>query len=499
MARIAVGGFQHETNTFAPVKADYRAFVEPGGWPGLTRGPDVLTAFGGMNLPIAGYVEAARQQGHKLVPLAWAQATPSAHVTEDAFERIVGAIVEDLKAALPVDAVYLDLHGAMVCEHLEDGEGETLARVRAVVGPKVPIVASLDLHANATPRMVEQAELLVSYRTYPHIDMAETGTRAADLLDRLLGGESFAGKAYRKLPFLIPLPAGCTMIDPAQSLYARLDDIEAGRASSVSFNGGFGPADIWECGPSVLAYASTQAAADRAADTLMADVLDAEADFAMRIWSPQEAAAHAIARGGRAGKPVVLADSQDNPGGGGSGDTVGLLKALVGAGAQDATLAMLYDPQAAAAAHQAGEGARLTLALGGRSGPIGETPLQTECLVERLNDGNFTCTGPFAKGLNMKLGPMALLRIGGVRVIVSSRNTQASDQEMFRHLKIEPIKEKIVALKSSVHFRAHFTPIAEEILVVKAPGANALDYSELTYRNLRPGVRLMPKGQEHVG
>jgi microcystin degradation protein MlrC len=494
MSRIAIGGFQHETNTFAPTKADYRSFEEPGGWPGLTRGPAVLETFTGMNLPIAGFIEAATAQGHALVPLAWAQATPAAHVTEDAFERIVGAILDDLRAAMPVDAVYLDLHGAMVSEHHEDGEGEILARVRALVGPGVPLAASLDLHANVTPRMVEQADLLDAYRTYPHVDMAETGARTAGHLDRILQGARLAGKAFRKLPFLVPIQGGCTMVQPAKSLYARIGDLEAGNPSSVSFAAGFGPADIWECGPAVLAYASTQAAADRAADTLSAEIQDREADFASPVWSPEDAVAHAMARAAAASRPIVLADSQDNPGGGGSGDTVALLAALVAGGAQDAALAILFDPQAAAAAHEAGPGATLSIGLGAKSGMAGHTPFEGDFEVERLGDGRFTCKGPFAKGLKMELGPMALLRIGGVRIVVASRKTQAADREIFRHLGMEPSRQKILALKSSVHFRADFTPIAEEILVVKAPGANALDYSELDYRNLRPGVRLMPMG-----
>ncbi len=497
MARIAVGGFQHETNTFAPIKADFRAFEEAGGWPGLTRGPAILSAFAGMNLPIAGYVEAARAQGHELAPLAWAQAVPSAHVTEDAFERIVGMILEDLEAALPVDAVYLDLHGAMVAEHLEDGEGETLARVRALIGPKVPLVASLDLHANVTPRMVEESDLLVSYRTYPHIDMAETAARTAELLDRMLAGQRISGKAFRKLPFLIPITAGCTMIEPAKGLYARLDEIEAGRATSVSFNAGFGPADIWDCGPSVLAYAPTQAAAERAADTLTAEIQDLEAEFAMPVWSPEAAVQHAMSRARTASRPIVLADSQDNPGGGGSGDTVGLIAALVAAKAEDAALAVLWDPEAAGAAHAAGVGATLEIGLGGKSGMPGHAPFQGRFEVARLGDGRFTCSGPFARGLHMDLGPMALLRTGGIRIVVATRKVQAADREIFRHLGIEPETQKILALKSSVHFRADFAPIAEEILVVKAPGANALDFSELAYRNLRPGVRLMPMGKAH--
>ncbi len=493
MPRIAIGGFQHETNTFAPVKADYLSFAEPGGWPGLTRGADMLDTFDGMNLPIAGFIAEARGR-HDLVPLTWAQATPAAHVTEDAFERIAGAILEDLRAALPVDAVYLDSHGAMVCEHLEDGEGELLARVRALVGPDLPLVASLDLHANVTPQMVAEADLLIAYKTYPHIDMAETGGRAAVLLDRVLSGESLPGKAFRKLPFLIPIQAGCTMVEPAKGLYGRIGEIEAGRAASVSFAAGFGPADIWECGPAVMAYAPTQAAAERAADALTDEILEREAEFTLRIWEPAAAVSHARTRAASAGKPMVLADSQDNPGGGGSSDTVGLLAALVAGGAEDAALAILYDPEAAAAAHAAGLAATLNLGLGAKSGMAGHSPYQASFTVESLGDGRFTCTGPFDKGLHMNLGPMAALQIGGVRVVVASRKVQASDRQIFRHLGIEPEAQKILGLKSSVHFRADFTPIAEEILVVKAPGANALDYTELPYRNLRPGLRVMPKG-----
>lgn len=492
MPRIAIGGFQHETNTFAPVKADYRSFAEPGGWPGVTRGPAILDAFDGMNLPIAGFIAAARSR-HDLLPLAWAQATPAAHVTKDAFERIAGAIVEDLRALGRVDAVYLDLHGAMVTEHFEDGEGELLRRVRAIIGPQTPLVASLDLHANVTPAMVEHADLLVAYRTYPHVDMAETGARAADLLNRVLRGHALPGKAFRKLPFLLPIQAGCTMVDPAKGLYGRLDDLEADGAGSASFAAGFGPADIWECGPAVLAYAPTQAAADRAADAMSTEIQDRERDFVVPIWEPDAAVRHAMATACTVDRPIVLADSQDNPGGGGSSDTTGLLEALVTGRAEGAALAILHDPESALIAHKAAQGAEVTIGLGGKEDPA-SAPFRATYTVERLGDGRFTCTGPFAKGLRMELGPMAMLRVGGVRVVVGSRKTQAADREMFRHLGVDPIRQNILALKSSVHFRADFTPIAAEILVVKAPGANALDYSELPYRHVRPGVRLMPMG-----
>ena len=496
MARIAVGGFQHETNTFAPSKARYEDFVRPGGWPGLTRGDAIPAAVDGINLPAAGFIAAARDQGHELVPLVWANATPSAHVTGEAFERIAAMLVAALAEQWPVDAVYLDLHGAMVVDHLEDGEGELLGRIRALVGAEVPIVASLDLHANVTDAMVRHASVLVAYRTYPHVDMAETGARAVDLLGILLRRRKSLAKAFRKLPFLIPLTCQCTLIEPAKKLYALAGVLERGEVASVSFATGFPLADIHDCGPAVIAYGTGEAAAARAADRLAAECLARESEFAATLWPPAEAVRHAMAKAALAERPVILADTQDNPGGGADSDTVGLLKALVDNGVKDAALAILFDPAAAAAAHEAGLGARLRLKLGGRSNLPGHSAREWEARVAALGDGNFTATGPVYKGSRMRLGPMARLEVGGVQVIVAGRKQQAADQEIFRHLGIEPGRMKILALKSSVHFRAHFQPIAEEILVVEAPGPAIADPAKLPYRRLRPGVRVTPGGPE---
>ena len=498
MSRIAFGGIQHETNTFAPSPASYTDFAQADGWPGLTAGADIFEAVAGINLPIAGFIEAARARGHELLPLSWSSATPSAQVTEDAFERLVGDMMVRLEALGPIDGVYLDLHGAMVAEHLEDGEGEVLRRARALVGPGVPVVASLDLHANITPEMIELADRLVAYRSYPHIDFADTGARAAVELDRLLGGqggERGSHKAFRQFPFLIPVLGGCTLYEPAQSLYARLAELEARPGvEHVTLAMGFGPADIYHCGPSVCAYGTSQDAADRAADALAEEVLAREAEFLLPVWSPAEGVARAIELAAGSRRPVILADSQDNPGGGGNGDTVGLLEELVRQGAEDAALAILYDPAAATAAHGAGVGAEISLGLGAKSGLAGHRPLEATYRVERLGDGRMTGTGPFYKGARMELGAMALLRLGGVKVVVASRKLQAADQSCFRHLGVEPAEQKILALKSSVHFRADFEPIAEDILVVAAPGPNPLDHNQLDYKNLRPGVRVMPRG-----
>src|ERR1043166_6777893 len=205
MTRIAAGGFLHETNTFAPTKATYDAFIHGGGWPRMVLGADIPKIIRRINVGLAGFIEAADAKGWELVPTVFAAATPSAHVTRDAFERIAKVMVDGIAAAGPIDAVYLDLHGAMVSEHFDDGEGELLARVRRLIGPELPLVVTLDLHANVTPEMVAHADALIAYRTYPHVDMAETGRASARHLALLLKtGQRFA-KSFRQLPFLIPI------------------------------------------------------------------------------------------------------------------------------------------------------------------------------------------------------------------------------------------------------------------------------------------------------
>src|SRR5688572_17059009 len=226
MARIAIGGFQHETNTFAPSRADYPQFEAGGGWPGVKYGEPIFGALEGANIPAQGAVQALRAAGHALVGTAWGAASPSARVTRDAFERILGELVSRLKAALPVDGVYLDLHGAMVSEAYDDGEGEILRRVREAIGPRVPLVASLDLHGNVTRAMVAHADALVGYRTYPHVDMADTGARAAQVLDAILKTGERPAKAYATLDFLTGLPSQCSFIEPCKGIYAQLERLE---------------------------------------------------------------------------------------------------------------------------------------------------------------------------------------------------------------------------------------------------------------------------------
>lgn len=495
MARIIIGGFQHETNTFAPSKAGLDAFTSPGSWPALVTGEPLFDAVRGINLSVAGFIEQARELGHDLVPTTWGAASPSAHVTNEAFEHIAGLILQGIEAALPADALYLCLHGAMATETYEDGEGELLRRIRILVGEDLPILASLDLHANVTPEMVGLTNGLVAYRTYPHIDMADTGARTARRLDHLLKSGGKPVHAFEQIPFLMPLVRQCTMAEPAAGLYAMIPDLEAAHGVSLSFATGFPATDIYHCGASVFAYGETEEGVKQAVKQLVDAICAKESDFSASLPDPDEAVLQAMRIAASADRPVVIADVQDNSGGGGDSDTTGLLRALVRNGAEGAALGLLVDAESALAAHQAGVGAEVTLSLGGKSGVPGDAPFEGTFRVEALSNGEFTATGPFYSGTHMRLGPSARLSINNVQIVVGSRKVQMADRMMYRFLGIEPEQMKILVNKSSVHYRADFAPIAAEIIECAAPGPVLADPAALPWENLREGLRTRPLGQ----
>ncbi len=482
MARIALGGWQHETNTFAPLRAGYADFLAADEWPGLCAGEDMVTAVESVHIPIAGALAVVRDAGHTVLPLLWASATPSSFVTDNAFERIAADLLDRIDAALPLDGVYLDLHGAMVSESFEDGEGEILRRVRDHVGPGVPVAVSLDMHANLTDAMVTHSDVIELFRTYPHLDMGEAGARAARLLLQMLDGARWC-KAYRKPGYLIPLTAGCTSIPgAAHDVYAALPNHISSAVPAVGVAVGFHLSDIADVGPGVVAYAEEQMQADSAVDALCELMLSRRADFAANVLPVDIAVQEAMALAGGETGPVVLADTQDNPGGGGTGDTVGLLRALIDTGATGALFGSVCDPAVAAQAHAAGEGATIRVALGGKRMPD-QSPLVAEAVVRRLGGGEVIGTGPMYKDARIQLGDAALLDIDGVAVVVSSVNVALIDQALFRHFGVEPSEQRILGVKSSVHFRNDFEAIAERVIVVAAPGAVVADPAALSYQN----------------
>ncbi|MBB4686761.1 M81 family metallopeptidase [Amycolatopsis jiangsuensis] len=474
--KILAAGFQHETNTFAAAPAGYANFENGEGFPALRRGDDVL-GLAKVNLPIGGFLSALHDV--TVQPVIWAAASPSGPVTADAYERITGEILQAAREGAP-DGIYLDLHGAMVTEHHDDGEGELLSRLRAIVGRHVPIVASLDLHANLSERMFAAADALIAYRTYPHVDMAETGRRAARLLARRMAGEQLKPE-WQRVPFLIPINAGCTDLEPAGSVYGALPE-------GLSFAAGFPAADIPDCGPVVFGYGT--AGVREQVDRVHEQVTSLESDWAVALPGPEEAIADAIRLSVEG--PVVIADTQDNPGAGGTARTTGLLKALLAADCGPAAIGLFTDPAAAAAAHAAGVGATLTLDLGGEPAVPGDTPVRGRFVVEHLSDGRCRFDGPMMHGNVVDLGASACLRSGAVRIGVTSGRTQMFDRNLFRMVGIEPERQRIVVVKSSVHFRGDFAPMAAHVLVAKSPGVMAADPADLPWRRLSPEVRISP-------
>ncbi|MEJ0016605.1 MAG: M81 family metallopeptidase [Acetobacteraceae bacterium] len=493
MTRIAIGGFLHESHSFAPHPTTYADFVRPAGFPPLTEGPAMLDEVRGRSVPAAGALGVAEAAGVEVVPLAWSFANPAGPVQDEAFERIAALICAALSRALdeaPLDGVYLDLHGAAVVDSFPDAEGELLRRVRAIVGD-LPLTISLDPHANLTARMVALSDAVVPFRTYPHVDMKDAGAQAMRLLlARIDRGTPWA-RAYRQLAFWIPLGSQCTLMQPMSEVMAERTALaERLETAELAFCFGFPYADFADCGPALAAYADTQARADAAADAFAALVAAREADFVQDLLPAAEAVAEAKRSAMGASKPIVIADTQDNPGGGGHGDTTGLLAELVRQQATGAVLCLINDAASVADCVAVGEGGTLGLVLGGKSDGM---PFDCTARVVKLTDGKFTLTGPMGAGNPGNLGPCALIDIDGVRVMVVSHKVQALDQAILRHVGVEPSECAILVLKSSVHFRADFGPIAERIIVGVAPGPVVADPAILNFRYVRADVRRRPR------
>ncbi|MBI9044449.1 MAG: M81 family metallopeptidase [Anaerolineaceae bacterium] len=499
MPRIALAGFMHETNTFAPLPTTYESFVASMAGLGGILGEKELMAFrgSGINAAAAGFIDQSEALGNEVIPLLFAAAQPAATVTDDAFDRITSMILERIQERGPFDAIFLDLHGAMVTESYQDPETEVYRRIRSIVGEDIPIVASLDLHGNIPQESVEAFSALVGYRTYPHVDMYETGERSANLMQVFLEKKRVK-KAFRKLPYLISPSTASHLVEPCISIYKSLEKIEENDdVYSLTFMHGFLLSDIAPVGPSLFAYAKTQADAEAAVEELYQTLLSNEKNFALSMLSPEEAVQTAIQKAEFADNPIVLADVQDNAGGGGTSDTIWILDALIKNNAQDAALALMFDPQAAELIHTTGEGSHIKLELGGKLMP-GHIPYTGTFLIEKLFEGEFDLTSPMNRGHKANLGKMALISIGGVKVVVASVRTQNNDQSYFRIMGIDPTKMNIVVVKSTNHYRAHYMPIAEEIIMVDAPGAHIEDPTKIPYVNLREGVRLGGLGPEFI-
>jgi microcystin degradation protein MlrC len=482
--RVLIAQFMHETNTFSKLKTtldDYRRR-----W--LVEGEAMVPYFKGSRNEIGGYIDAAARYGWEPVFGAAANATPSGPLTNETWDTIRDKIVGAAKRAGKLDAVCLSLHGAMVTETEDDAEGALLEALRGVIGPDVPMVATLDLHANATVKMARNVQALVAFRTYPHIDGYDRAVQAAALVKEVLDGS-------KKPRCLLGQPAMLEGADHGRTtqpglmrdLLAKADGYEKEPGINVvSIHAGFTWSDIPYTGPSIAV--SHEPSAEARARAIVRELID-------EIWRRRDemstdyrpvADGIAAARARPKGKgPLVIADGTDNPGGGGYNDTTPVLQALLDAGIENAAVGTIYDPGTVQQAIEAGVGAEIEVSLGGHTDASMGAPVKAKATVKMLSDGVFRNDGPMNAGVESNMGPTAVLRIGGVDVVTISNRIQTIDLQAFLSQGIDPHSKNVLVVKSVQHFRAAYAPIAREVVLVDSGGICSPDISRLKFTRLR--------------
>ncbi len=490
--RIAIGEIAHETNTFCAAPTT----VEPFKRYQWQHGAAIVAAHAGNRSYVGGMLDTAAALGVEAVPVFCTMAYPSGTITAAAYAEMLGELLGGIARALPIDAVCLSLHGAGVAEGTDDLEGDILARVRELVGPDVPIAAALDLHGNLTQAMLDAADGLFGTNFYPHTDSYERGAEAITFLRRVLRREIRPTMHLESLPMMIPTCS--TDLEPGKRLNSLCWEWEArpGVLDCTIFHG-FPYTDVPAVGMSVLAMADGDPALARdVAEDIARAVWAAREEYRPVSLTPEEAIIAALAV---EGGPVVINDTSDNPGGGSPGDSTHLLRAILDAGLTDACYAFIYDPAVAALAHDAGVGATIRVRLGGKTDTLHGAPIEAEAYVKALTDGRFRLTTPMGRGMATDLGPSARLRIGGVEIIVASERNQVLDDEVFLLHGIDVRRRKIVALKSSAHFRAGFTHLAAAIIAADAPGATTLRLDNFTHRRIRRPIWPLDEGAAYGG
>ena len=484
--RIAAGAICHETSTFTTVATTWESWSEHRF--GYITGRAMLEKFGGTNSAIGGFMAGAEKHGFELIPTIFANAHPSGPTPRDVFDRILNDLLERLHAAGPVDGVILSLHGAMVAEGIDDGEGCILEAVRRLVGPDVPIVSELDIHTNMSPRMVAMADALVVHQTFPEIDQEECGLKCADIMHRTLREGLRPTMALHQLPMVWGMNQ-ITRHPPMREAIAELHAIEARPGVvTASICTCFPLADIPHMGASVIVVADDdRELAQRCADELASYLWERREEWQSEWKSTRECLEEAE-REGRF--PVVFADRNDNTGGGAPGDGTGMLRTFIEAGLEDACLLYIVDPEAVAACEQAGAGSTLTLKVGGKSTPLQGEPVEMTAEVVALGDGRFLYEGPRNRGLEGDMGPCAHIRQDGVHVLLVSHREQPFDTALARTLDLDPRDMRYIGLKSAGHFRACYEEFAGNILVVSEP--NVHDHERIKDHYMNLGRKLYP-------
>ncbi len=488
MARtIVLAEFKHETNSFSTALTGLETFRARN----LLLGKDIEPHFKGTATEVGGFLDGCAKEGLTPVPVVAANAIPGGKVTREAFNYMRDALLSGLRETKP-DGVLLALHGAMVAEDAPDGEGELLLAVRQLVGPDIPVICTLDLHGNITQAMLDNATVLIGYDKNPHVDLAERGREAAQVMAGCLGGALKPVMRHKRVPLLCPVFN--TAAEPMLSRYERLHrwEEEPGAICASLFHGFF-RSDIAEASMSVVAVTDNDPElGQRIVDDMAEEIMRNREQFTKNMPTVEEAVQRAMAA---KEFPVVLADVSDNPGGGSTGDGTYLLAALAAAKAKSVCYAVMVDPESAAQAAKAGAGAYIDVSLGGKCEPVNGPSLQTRAKVISISDGVFYNKGPMWHGVKMEAGLTAVLDLDGIEVLVCSNRLQPTDPELFRVNGIEPLERKVIVVKSAQHFKAGYLPIAKEILEVDAPGLASQHPRNFAFKNiLRPVFPLDKEG-----
>ena len=479
--RIATGCIGHETNTFSSVPTSLNDFKFQRSY---HIGDEIISTFRQTSTITGGFIESSEKLGIQIVPLLWTFATPSGNIEQEAYDTLKGEFLDLLRNAVgQIDGVFLDLHGAMATEEIEDAEGDLIRSVREIIGT-LPIVVTLDLHANITAEMAEYSDTIIGFDTYPHVDCYDRGVEAGQVIFDIVQGEIQPTMAYRQLPLLTSPPAQCTMKPLMSGIVERLHALEAEPGVvTATLSMGFPFADIHDVGVSVLVTTNgDQQLAEKHANEFAQYIWDIRDAFNLNLVSVEEA----IEIANRSeGQPIVLAEGSDNPGGGGPCDGTIILRKFIEADVQDAVIAIIADPESVALAIEAGVGNTVALNVGGKTIPLHGDPVPLTGYVTTISDGNFVHKGPMARGVRSSLGRTSVVKVDGVEIILTERRFQPIDAEVLRSVGIEPKDRKLIVLKSAVHFRADYTPIAYEILEVDTPGVHSPDLFSYDYQNVR--------------
>ena len=487
--RVAIIEFINESNTFTLKRTGFGDFRASH----YFEGEQIPAAFAGTGSEVGGAIEVSEAKGWTPVYIVAAHAEPNGIVLEEARVEITKACLGRLREAGPFDGVFVALHGAMVTQTDEDGDGQFLREIRSVVGDAVPVAVTLDLHANVFDTLADLAQISISFRTYPHVDMREVGVRACELLHQTMTGAIAPKLAIRRPPMLLGCDDGRTTDNgPMCRLLEKADaECAAPGILNVSINAGFTDADVWAAGPSVVVTYDSAVAPAGAAESIGERLCDAIWSY-RHEWTQPVPLAECIAvlkEAEPAEGIVVVADFSDNPGSGAYSDCTALIAAMLAAGLTNAAAGALLDPEAVALIAAAGVGAEVTVAIGGRTDPgVGGGPLTVTGTVMAVSDGTFVFEGPMFTGLPGTCGKSVCLRVAGLDIMIVSERMQMLDKNIFRVVGIEPADKAILAVKSMQHFKGAFGPIAARMIVTDAGGLSSPDLGRRNYARLRRPV-----------